>query len=175
MKKLKLISLVMLSTIILGCSLKKPSNIVEEYFTEIKKSEPINIPVDLISNNQDTKVVDMMDEAMSLYLNEIKIKILSENINEKKATVEVELTGLNMANMYVEINKEYLGNSFGNGEISSERLSRGLLEKAMLEEPETRKGTINLTKVNKAWKIKIDSDYNSLVYGTSDIPINKLK
>ncbi|MGL5346787.1 MAG: hypothetical protein ACRDA3_05520 [Peptostreptococcaceae bacterium] len=169
MKKLKRMLLAVLSmTIVMGCSLKSPSNVVKEHFEEIKK-ERSEQEVQYIT--EETKVNDMMDEAKLLYLNEINIKILSENIKENKATVGIKLTGLNMANMYMEIQKESLGSSFGKGEISKERLSKGFLEKAMLEEPETRYGKINLSKIDKTWTVDIDFDYKNLVYGSSDIPV----
>lgn len=88
---------------------------------------------------------------MELYVSQINVKVLSEDIKEDKATVEVEYTGYNTD------------------------MSRSFLENLKAGKVETRKGKLNLTKVDKAWKIDIDDDYNALIFGGAEMSPENMK
>lgn len=182
--KLKLILLVMLSMLVVsGCSGKSPSAVVEDYFTEVKKGKSAEVSKYLLDNEkeestelkEEEKEDPIMDEAVNLYMSEMSVKVLSENVEEDKATVEVEFTGYNMSNMFLEIVQESLANAFSGVEMSDADMSRSFLEKVKSGKVETRKGKINLSKVDKDWKINIDSDYNALIFGNAEMSPNKAK
>ncbi|MGL6108373.1 hypothetical protein [Romboutsia sp.] len=179
--KFKLILLTLLSMVVVtGCSSKPPSTVVEEYFTEVKKGQSANVSEYLIDSKDDTETEEksedpIMDEAMNIYMSKMDVKVLSENIEEDKAIVEVEFTGFNMSNMFLQIVQESLEKAFSGVEMSDAQMSRSFLEKVKSGKVETRKGKLNLTKVDKVWKIKSDSDYNALIFGNPEMKANKVK
>ena len=183
--KIKLLLVAIISMVVVtGCSGKSPTTVVEEYFKEVKKGESANVSEYLVStesekeaeeNTEEEKEDPIMEEAMKLYLSEMNVKVLSENIEEDKATVEIEYTGYNMSNMFLEIVQESLANVFSGVEMSDADMSRSFLEKVKTGKIETRKGKINLTKVDKAWKIDSDDDYNTLIFGSAEMSANKTK
>ncbi|MDK2562235.1 DUF4878 domain-containing protein [Romboutsia sedimentorum] len=175
--KLKLIIMVILSMAILtGCSGKSPSDVVESYFSEIKTGENADVTnyiSDTIKENTDKKEEKAkedpkMNEAMKIFMSNIDAKVLSEKIDGDNATVEVELKGFNLSNIVVEILQENLSNMFSGKELKEDEVSQSILEKVKTAKVETRKGTINLSKVDKKWKIKTDDKAISLIFGKTE-------
>lgn len=185
--KLKLILLtLLLMMIVVGCSAKKPSTVVEEYFTEVKKGQSAEASEYLLDSNDSTDTEEnkkgeeasedpIMEEAMNLYMSKMDVKILSENVEDDKATVEVELTGLNLSNMFLEIVQDSFANIFSGEEMSEIDMGRSMLEKVKNGKLETRTGKINLTKVDKNWKLSGDDDYNALIFGNPEMTAEKVK
>lgn len=183
--KLKLLLVSILAMVVVtGCSGKSPSKVVEEYFTEVKKGQSADVSQYILdseeedeeeTNTEEEKEDPIMEEAISIYLSKIEVKVLSETIEEDRATVEVEFTGLNMANMFLEIVQDSFESLFSGVEMTDAEMSRNFLEKVESGKIETRKGKLNLTKVDKTWKIDTDDDYNALIFGSAEMSVDKVK
>ena len=107
-----------------------------------------------------------LKKPMKLYLSKLDAKVLSENIDKDKATVEVELSGLNFSNIILEIVQESISNVFSGVEMSDEDMSNSILEKVKSGKVETRTGNITLSKVDKEWKINTDDEsFMGLIFG----------
>ena len=91
---------------------------------------------------------------------------MSEKIDNDKATVEVEVSGFNFANIILEIIQENIENAFSGVQISEDDISNSILEKVKTGKVETRTGTITLSKVDKEWKINTDDEsFMGLIFG----------
>lgn len=175
--KLKIMMMVVLSMfIVTGCATTSPTEVVNNYFEEIKKGENAEVTEYLLESvestdagtesDDETEVDPKMDEAMKLYLSKIDAKVLSENIDKDKATVEVEVSGLNFSNIILELLEESLANAFSGVEMSDEDMSNSILEKIKSGKVETRTGTVTLSKVDKEWKIDSeDESFMGLIFG----------
>lgn len=175
--KLKIMIVALLSMVIVtGCGTKSPTEVVNDYFNEIKKGENAEVTEYLLENieskedstesNDETSQDPKIEEAMKLYLSKLDAKVLSENIDKDKATVEVELSGLNFSNIILEIVQESISNVFSGVEMSDEDMSNSILEKVKSGKVETRTGNITLSKVDKEWKINTnDESFMGLIFG----------
>lgn len=178
--KLKIMIVALLSMVIVtGCGTKSPTEVVNDYFNEIKKGENAEVTEYLLENiestedstestesNDETSQDPKIEEAMKLYLSKLDAKVLSENIDKDKATVEVELSGLNFSNIILEILQESISNVFSGVEMSDEDMSNSILEKVKSGKVETRTGNITLSKVDKEWKINTDDEsFMGLIFG----------
>ena len=178
--KLKIMIVALLSMVIVtGCGTKSPTEVVNDYFNEIKKGENAEVTEYLLENiestedstestesNDETSQDPKIEEAMKLYLSKLDAKVLSENIDKDKATVEVELSGLNFSNIILEIVQESISNVFSGVEMSDEDMSNSILEKVKSGKVETRTGNITLSKVDKEWKINTDDEsFMGLILG----------
>lgn len=174
--KLKIMMMAILSIFILtGCGTKSPTEVVNSYFDEIKKGENAEVTEYLLesveseedSTDSDENQADpKMEEAMKLYLSKIDAKVLSENIEKDKATVEVEVSGLNFSNIILEVLQESLSSAFSGVEMSDEEISNSVLEKVKSGKIETRTGTVTLSKDEKEWKINTeDESFMGLIFG----------
>lgn len=177
MKKLKMMLMIVLAmAIVTGCKAKSPTEVVDFYFSEIKKGENADLTNYLLesveSQSGDTEAKEeveenpKMEEAMKIYLSKLNVKVLSEKIDGDNATVEVEASGLNFSNIIMEILQESLANAFNGVEITDEYMSNSVLEKVNSGKEETRTGTISLSKVDKEWKINTeDESFMGLILG----------
>lgn len=157
-----------------GCSSKSPSDVVNAYFTELKKGDSeqagefiestISKTEEETSSEKD-KTDEVMEEALKIYLSKIDAKVLSEKVEEDKATVEVEINGPNFSNMMMEVIGESLSQAFSGNEVGEDYMSKSFLEKVKESKSETRTGKVNLTKEDKEWKIKSDDNILSLMLG----------
>lgn len=172
--KLKLMVMILISMVVLaGCGSKSPSEVVDIYFKEVKKGENSDLEKYVFENMDKNKKSEenknpKMEEALNEYMSKIDVKVIKEEIKDDKASVDVELTGPNFANITMELLQESLANAFNGVEVKSDDMSNTILEKVKSGKIETRKGKINLTKVDKEWKIKNDEDSMSLILGKSD-------
>lgn len=185
MKKLKMMLMIVLSmAIVTGCGAKSPTEVVDYYFSEIKKGENTDLANYLLENvgsenektetKEDEKVDPKMEEAMKIYLSKLDAKVLSEKIDGDNATVEVEVTGINFSNIILEILQESLANAFSGNEITDEDMSNSVLEKVKSGKVDTRTGTISLSKVDKEWKINTeDESFMGLLLGKAEGISNK--
>lgn len=175
--KLKMMITVALSMVIVtGCGAKSPTEVVNSYFEEIKKGENAQVTEYILenvesieentTNSEEVKEDSKMEEAMKIYLSKLDAKVLSEEIDGDKASVEVEITGLNFSNIILEILGETLSNAFSGIETTEEDTSNSVLEKVKNGKVETRTGTVTLSKVDKVWKIESeDESFMGLVLG----------
>lgn len=185
--KIKLVILAMVSMLVVtGCSAKSPSKVVEDYFKEIKKGELAELSDYVLKDDsqeeseteaekEESKDDPIMDEAMNLYFSSIDVKVLSENIEEEKAIVEVEFTGYNLSNILLEVLQENFASLFSEEQMTDEEVSKMYLDKIQNGKIETRKGKLNLTKVEKEWKLVVDEDYSTLIMGSAELENEKSK
>ena len=185
MKKIKIILMIVLSmAIVTGCGAKSPTEVVNHYFSEMKKGENADLANYLLENvelqnKEDNKDKDeesdpKMDEAMKIYLSKLDAKVLSEKIDGDKATVEVEVSGLNFSNIILEIMEESVASIFSGSEMTEEDMSNSVLEKVKSGKIDTRTGTITLSKVDKEWKINTDDEsFMGLIFGKAKGLSNK--
>ncbi|CEN77921.1 DUF4878 domain-containing protein [Paraclostridium sordellii] len=173
--KIKLMLMIVLSmTILTACGGDSPTKVVDSYFKELKSGKNTQAANHLFANvenkedkgdKKDSKMDKNTEEAVKLYLSKLDAKVLSEKIDGDKATVEVEVKGLNFAQLMVEVIQDNLANVFGGEQPTDDQLNAQLLEKVKNGKPQTRKGKINLTKSDKGWQIKQDENLTSLVLG----------
>lgn len=182
--KFKLMTIIVLSMVILtGCGVKSPTKVVESYFSEIKKGENAEVANYMLNSVEETVEKDgdketdpKMEEAMKIYMLSLDAKVLSEEIKDNKASVEIELKGINFSNIIMELLQEGLANAFSGNEMSAEDMNNSILEKIKTAKVETRTGKINLSKVDKEWKIETeDEDFISLIFGRAQELNNNLK
>lgn len=175
-KKLAILIITILSIgmMLVGCMRKSPTDVVNEYFTELKNgdseqaSEFIESAISETEEETSTreeKTDKVMDEALKLYLSKIDAKVLSEEVDGDNATVEVELNGPNFANMMMEVVQESIADAFSGKEVDEDYMSKSFLEKVKEGKSEVRTGKVNLTKEDKEWKIKSDDNIMSLMLG----------
>lgn len=176
-KKLGILIITILSVgmILTGCTRKSPTDVVNAYFTELKKgnneqaSEFIESAFSQTeegtSEETSEETDEIMEEAIMLYLSKTDAKVLSENIDEDNAIVEVEINGPNFANILMEVIRESIVDAFSGNGMDEDYMSKSFLEKVKESKSETRTGSINLIKEDKEWKIKSDYNVLTLVFG----------
>ena len=176
-KKLALLIVATLSLgmMLVGCKSESPTDVVNEYFEQIKKGDNEQAAEFIESTMSQTKeetsaqaeeeTDKVMEEALKIYLSKIDAKVLSEKIDGDNATVEVELNAPNFSNMMMEVIGESLSAAFSGEEMDEDYMSQSLLEKVKSSENEPRTGKISLTKGDKQWKIKSDDVMLGLILG----------
>lgn len=170
--KITLTLIIVLSMIVLaGCGASSPKDVVNSYFKEIKSGENNEVANYIVgtvdeqtATNQDKD--PKLEEAINIYISKLDAKVLSEKVDGEKATVEVELNGLNFGKVMISVLQENIADIFSGKDQSSEDIGKDFLKTIKTAKEETRKGKINLTKVDNKWKIQQDNDLISLVFGS---------
>lgn len=164
-----IITILSVSMMLTGCMRKSPSNVVDAYFKELKSGKQADrFLTNPIFDEDEEDTDEIMDETLKLYMSKIEAKVLSEEVNEDSATVEVEVNGPNLANMMLEVMGESIVDAFSGKDVDDDYMNRSLLEKVKEGESETRTGKVNLTKEDKKWKIEDDDDLMNLLLGDGD-------
>ncbi len=170
--KIALALIVVLSMVVLaGCGGNSPTDVVNSYFKEIKSGENNEVSNYIVGTVDEQTATDQdtdpkLEEAISIYVSKLDAKVLSEKVDGDKATVEVELNGLNFGQMMITVLQENIADIFSGKEQSSEDIGADFLAAVKSAKPESRKGKINLTKVDNKWKIEQDNDLITLVFGS---------
>lgn len=172
-----------------GCKSETPTDVVNTYFSSIKKSdskEAQKLIEDTISGeilNEETGTTSTkeentdtpkkedsqkLDESLKMYLSKIDAKVLSEKVNEDKATVKVEIKAPNYSNLLLAVMEESIAETFNGKEVKQADVEKNLEDKIKSSKAETRSGQINLTKKDNEWKIKSDEDITKLLLGEAD-------
>ena len=172
-----------------GCKSETPTDVVNTYFSSIKKSdskEAQKLIEDTISDeilNEETGTTSTqdetsetskkedgqkLDESLKMYLSKIDAKVLSEKVNEDKATVKVEIKAPNYSNLLLAVMEESIADTFNGKEVKQAEVEKNLEEKIKSSKAETRSGQINLTKKDNEWKIKSDENITNLLLGEAD-------
>lgn len=172
--KLRLI-IMMIGTIfmITGCTSESPSDVVDSYFNELKKGENAKASEEFINsvNQAESNEIEEskeMIEAFSIYMSKLDAKESSEKINGDNASVEVELSGLSLGKIMLEVIQGNLEDMFSAEGNTSENIGKAFLDKTKLAKLETRTGVINLTKTDGKWKINEDQDLTTLIFGNME-------
>ncbi len=111
---------------------------------------------------------EKLDESLKMYLSKIDAKVLSEKVNEDKATVKVEIKAPNYSDLLLAVMEESIADTFNGKEVKQSDVEKNLEEKIKSSKAETRSGQINLTKKDNEWKIKSDEDITNLLLGEAD-------
>ncbi|KHS56336.1 MULTISPECIES: DUF4878 domain-containing protein [Terrisporobacter] len=172
-----------------GCKSETPTDVVNTYFSSIKKSdskEAQKLIEDTISDeilNEETGTTSTqdetsetskkedgqkLDESLKMYLSKIDAKVLSEKVNEDKAIVKVEIKAPNYSNLLLAVMEESIADTFNGKEVKQADVEKNLEEKIKSSKAETRSGQINLTKKDNEWKIKSDENITNLLLGEAD-------
>lgn len=192
MKKTVLTSLmlmVLVSMVMTGCKTETPTDVVNSYFSSIKKSdtkeakklikdtiseEVLNEETQVSSTNDDSSdesdkaESEKLDESLKMYLTKMDAKVLSENVKDDKATVKVQLKAPNYSNLLLEVMEESIADTFNGKEVKQSDVEKSLEEKIKNSESEIRSGQINLTKKDNEWTIVSDADITNLLLGEAD-------
>lgn len=190
MKKIGLIlCTVMFSLgIMAGCEKQEsPTDVVNTYFSSIKKSSTqeakklveSTIPAEAISqdtgeitgasDSKTSKSEDKkLDESLKMYLSKIDAKVLSEKVEDDKATVKVSLKAPNYSDLLLKVMEESIASTFSGKDVSEADVEKSLEEKIKASEVETRTGEITLTKKDNSWQIKSDDAMTNLLLGEAD-------
>lgn len=172
------IALLILIFIIIGYSIKSPSNMVETYFQNIKSgtSNPITLSmfssIDNLNSNSDTK--KLTDSLINL-LSKLDVEILDESKNGDIATVSVKVKGISL---YTTLNEVYdilktdecLKTISNMNEAELETYFTSLLLQAINNAKiEERTVALNLIRVNKGWQIdEYDETFQEALWGINE-------
>ena len=179
-KKIWILTTLVLSVPMLmrGCSTQSPTDVVNNYFTEVKdvKSDEsedliestISLTKEHAQDDSDDSKSEDLTKSLEMFISKVDAKVLSEKVDGEKATVKVKITGPNYEDLLQAVIEDSLTDAFDGKEINSEYLGSNLLKKVKESKSETRTGKINLVKSDGAWKIKSEDDVMNLVLGQSE-------
>lgn len=185
LKKLALILAMMLSTVLLyGCGGKTPTDVVDEYFKKVKSGNTDVQHLFSMSGEEDNADVNSESDNLSEELQnklleklkEISYKVNSENIDGDSANVNVTVKGMDfnvvIANAMQEAFSFALTQAFSGTEMTEEESDayyNSLFIKYLDEVTYSdRTLDIELTKVDKEWKISEDSTITKLLFGIDE-------
>lgn len=192
MKKTMLaLLMIMMCTLMMvtGCKSETPTDVVNLYFSTIKKSdskEAQKLIEDTIADevlNKDTgetstddktsdsskkKESEPLDKSLQMYLSKVDAKVISEKINKDKATVKVEVKAPNYSDLLLKVMEESIADTFGGKEVNQSDVEKNLEKKIKESKSYDRSGQINLTKKDNKWEIKSDEDIVKLLLGEAD-------
>ena len=174
MKKILITFIIFTLTLgIVGCSTQTPTDVVQSYFKELENgdSQKATAYFENVfpSNEEETEEDEVSKEIITKYISRIDAKVVSEEVNEDTATVEVEIEAPNLSNLVMEVFQESLVYAFGGTDMSEEDMNEILLEKVDSGECEIRTGKINLVKEDNEWKIKSDDNIIALMLGEAKV------
>ena len=179
-KKIWILTTLVLSVpmLMMGCSTQSPTDVVNNYFTEVKdvKSDEsgdliestISLTKEHAQDDSDDSKSEDLTKSLEMFISKVDAKVLSEKVDGEKATVKVKITGPNYEDLLQAVIEDSLTDAFDGKEINSEYLGSNLLKKVKESKSETRTGQINLVKSDGAWKIKSEDDVMNLVLGQSE-------
>ena len=179
-KKIWILTTLVLSVpmLMMGCSTESPTDVVNNYFTEVKdvKSDEsgdliestISLTKEHAQDDSDDSKSEDLTKSLEMFISKVDAKVLSEKVDGEKATVKVKITGPNYEDLLQAVIEDSLTDAFDGKEINSEYLGSNLLKKVKESKSETRTGQINLVKSDGAWKIKSEDDVMNLVLGQSE-------
>ena len=179
-KKIWILTTLVLSVpmLMMGCSTESPTDVVNNYFTEVKdvKSDEsgdliestISLTKEHAQDDSDDSKSEDLTKSLDMFISKVDAKVLSEKVDGEKATVKVKITGPNYEDLLQAVIEDSLTDAFDGKEINSEYLGSNLLKKVKESKSETRTGKINLVKSDGAWKIKSEDDVMNLVLGQSE-------
>lgn len=174
-----------------GCKTETPTDVVNTYFSSIKKSdskeaeklientlsdEILNEATSEVSTTNKTsdkssesnKESKNLDGSLKMYLSKIDAKVVSEKVNEDSATVKVEVKAPNYSNLLLEVMQASMKESLVGKDVKKSDVEKSLEAKIKNSKAETRIGQINLTKKDDKWNIKSDADITNLLLGEAD-------
>lgn len=169
-----------ISTILTGCGAKSPSAVVEATLAEIAKGENGDMSQYLTETlaTEETAETEALspeqEQVQELYFSQFSGKVLSEAIDGESASVAVEITSLNMAEIILSTMGAALGAAFSGGELSDEAMNQIMLEQFQAAQVQTRTGNISLQNIDGEWKVDTTSaDFTAVIFGEVDVDLEK--
>lgn len=190
LKRLSVILLVMISTVSLyGCGGKTPTNVVNEYFQKVQKGDTdVKKLFDMAEDSekgkeQSVKNDNFSEETQKKLLEKIKgmtYKVNSETIDGDNAKVNVTVKGMDLNVVLGKTIKEAFGlafaQAFSGTKMSDEENNaqfNELFNKYLGEVTYSdRTLDVELTKVDKQWKIKEGNAISKLLLGIDENTFN---
>ncbi|WP_158534724.1 DUF5105 domain-containing protein [Romboutsia maritimum] len=167
-KIIYLLTVIISSISLVACTTNTPTSVVNNFFKDIKPQMQDYLK-NTISNDKNTEKLskEIQDELINKF-SKVQGKVLSEKIDKDKAQVEVELRSINLGKILGEVFKENISQAFSGEELSEEAISNMLIEKIKEAQISTRKGTIDLVKVDGNWEIDNKKSLASLILGVNE-------
>lgn len=183
MKNLKkLTAVVLIGILALGlvaCGTKTPTDVVNEYFSEIKKGDNSELN-DLIEDKvktgdakEDKEVSKDTEKAMTNVIKQIDGKATSEKIDGDNATVNVTVKGPNISQMMLKFISQAMQAAFSGKQVTDAEMEKMLQESFKNPPTDERTGEIHLTKKDNEWKIQTDDGLMNVVLGKAEMPNKK--
>ncbi|MGL5296853.1 MAG: hypothetical protein ACRDAO_07950 [Culicoidibacterales bacterium] len=88
-------------------------------------------------------------------------------MTDTTARVAVEVSGLNLSEIIIEIFFESLGDALNGSKLTDEYLNTKIIEKVNNGDIQTREGVIFLDKIENEWRIQPEeADFIALILGS---------
>lgn len=153
-----LILCIIISFTVIGCTSNGPKDIVNKYIEDNKsgKIEYVKEYALKLIYGKDVdkdKVSKAIDDGLDKYISNIKVHILSEEIDKDNAIVMAEVTSTDFIEEYFKLKNKYISDIVeGNSSYSNEE--REIFNKSLINGSEgTRVKAITLTKEKGKWKL----------------------
>lgn len=190
MKKLSVILVLMVSIVVLyGCKASTPTDTTNKYFEKIKSGDADVQKLFTMSEESDKKANDSLkadtfsEDTQKKLLDKLKgitYKVNSETIEGETAKVNVTVKGMDLNVVLGKVMQEaftyILTQSFSGVQMSdadNDAYFNSLLIKHLDEVTYSeRTADIELTKVDKEWKIKESSELSKLLVGIDESTFN---
>lgn len=179
-KRLILLTMTLSVIMMVGCKSESPSDSVNTYFTTMKSTDskavqqlikntiPEEALNEAITLNEEESSESTLNESLISYLSKVEAKIVSEKVDNDKATVEVKIDAPNYSDLLLQVMQESEEKSSTGKEVTATDVEKSLSEKIKNSKNETRTGTITLTKKDNEWKIKADDTIANLLLGEAN-------
>lgn len=180
LKKLIMLLVVIMTTALYGCGGSKPTDVVDEYFSNIQKGNT-NVKELFAMAKEEVNTEEMESDSFSeeparKMLDKLKAltyKVNSEEINGDSAKVNVTVKGMDLAVVIGKVMQESFGyiitQAFSGMEMSEEESNKyfdDLFNKYLDEVTYSeRTEDITLTKVDNEWKIEESDVLSRLIMG----------
>ena len=189
-KKLSVILILMVSIVVLyGCKASTPTDTTNKYFEKVKNGDADVQKLFALSEESDKKANDSLkadtfsEDAQKKLLDKLKgitYKVNSESIEGETAKVNVTVKGMDLNVVLGKVMQEaftyILTQSFSGVQMSdadNDAYFNSLLIKHLDEVTYSeRTADIELTKVDKEWKIKESSELSKLLVGIDESTFN---
>lgn len=163
-KRIKTILMMCLALFIGGCSLSSPSKAIEDYVKYLKSDNTANA-IGLPNTSSSGQVLSEADEIAKILYSNIDVKVLKESIDENKATVNVEVNGLDYGQIVSDVVDANMTYIYWGLSLPLEFMYPKVLEEVKVSSTKTRKGNLTLNKIDDKWEIDFNDEFYYLMLG----------
>lgn len=163
-KKTKIILMMCLTLFISGCSLSSPSRTIDKYVKYLKSNNTANA-IGIPNTSSSGEILPEADQIAKILYSNIDVKVLKESIDGNKATVNVEVSGIDygqIVNDVIDANMTYI---YWGLTLPREFIYPKILEEVKGASTKTRKGNLTLNKVDNKWEIDFNDEFYYLMLG----------
>ncbi|MGL5314013.1 MAG: hypothetical protein ACRC92_12265 [Peptostreptococcaceae bacterium] len=170
---LAFIMLLNIIIILAGCTKESATQVVEEYFREVKQGTNEQVNEYLIDVAVNKSILDKTTEISlksyekftDIICSKIEVDVIEEKENKNKATVKVKLKGDNISKIILDTFEENVASEFDGIEVDDKERINIMIDKAKISELETRTANINLNKIDGKWEIDSNKDMMDFIFG----------